>query len=306
MVVDPHQFGEDRAEIRATRRERHAEQLLDGVVPGDLIGDRRDVIHPVDDRHVLIEIEVLAQLLETAVQVADVGDRIDDRFAVERQHEPQRRVRRRMLRTEIEGPQIFLFRRLGVTQIGKLQRHVCLETSSRMTTVGVIRSSTLGSRDHGEVMPFTAASQGIVLAQRKRGELLRHEDAFQVRMAGEADAEHVEHFPLQPIGPLPERNRRRESRIGVVDVRADIDPLTARRVDEHVQHAESVPRVGVFEQVGRRQFGEQIETAFALEEGERLENRCGGNVEANVITEAARLDVGRSETFFQSLFCGAH
>src|SRR5689334_757754 len=30
--------------------------------------------------------------------------------------------------------------------------------------------------------------------------LLRQQDAAHVRMSGEFDAEHVEHFPLQPVG----------------------------------------------------------------------------------------------------------
>ena len=106
MIVQPHQLGQNRPQILAPRRQLDAQQLLDRMMPGDLVRQRRDVVHPVDDRHVLIEVEMLAQLLEPAVQIADVRHRIDDPLAVERQHEPQRRVRRRMLRTEIERPQI--------------------------------------------------------------------------------------------------------------------------------------------------------------------------------------------------------
>ena len=74
----PHQLGEDRADVLAARRELDAQQLFDRVMPGDLVGDRRDVIHPIDDGDVLVEVEVFAELLEAAVQIADVGHRLDD------------------------------------------------------------------------------------------------------------------------------------------------------------------------------------------------------------------------------------
>jgi hypothetical protein len=52
--------------------ELDAEQLLDRREPAHLVGDRADVVHPVDDRDVLVEVEVLAELLEPAVQEPDV------------------------------------------------------------------------------------------------------------------------------------------------------------------------------------------------------------------------------------------
>ena len=58
---------------------------------------------------VLIEVEILAELLEAGVQVADVGHRLDDGFAVEGEDEAQGGVRGGVLRTEVEGPQVLLF-----------------------------------------------------------------------------------------------------------------------------------------------------------------------------------------------------
>ena len=78
MIVQPHQLRQDRPQILAPRRQLDAEQLLDRMMPGDLVRHRRNVIHPVDDRHILIEIEVFAELLEPAVQIADMRHRIDD------------------------------------------------------------------------------------------------------------------------------------------------------------------------------------------------------------------------------------
>src|SRR5208283_3579934 len=39
----------------------------------------------------------------------------------------------------------------------------------------------------------------VILAQRVTLPVFRHQNAPQVRMAGEADAEHIEHLALQPI-----------------------------------------------------------------------------------------------------------
>ncbi len=58
---------------------------------------------------------MLAELLEAGVQIADVGKGIDHALAVEHQHDAQRGVRGRVLRTEIERPQVVV--RLG---LGKL------------------------------------------------------------------------------------------------------------------------------------------------------------------------------------------
>ena len=74
------------------------EQLLDRVVPGHLVHRRADVVLAVGDRDVLVEVQVLAELLEPRVQVADVGRRLDDPLAVELQDQAQGRVRGGVLR----------------------------------------------------------------------------------------------------------------------------------------------------------------------------------------------------------------
>ena len=122
--MNAHQLGEDGADVLAARRQLDAQQLLDGVVPGDLVGDRRDVVHPVDDGDVLVEVEVLAELLEAAVQVADVRHGLDDGLAVEGEDEAQRGVRGRVLRPEVERPEVFLVGALRRGDgVGQFQRH---------------------------------------------------------------------------------------------------------------------------------------------------------------------------------------
>src|SRR5262249_30053151 len=102
VVADPGQLGDDRPDVLAPRGQLDPHELLDRVVPGDLVADRGNVIHPIDDRHVLVVIEVLPELLDPGVQVADVRDRLDDRLAVEGEDEAQGSVRGRVLRAEVE------------------------------------------------------------------------------------------------------------------------------------------------------------------------------------------------------------
>ncbi len=51
---------------------------------------------------------MLANFFEARVQIADIGQSIDHPFAIELQHQPQRGVRSRMLRSEIQSPQEIL------------------------------------------------------------------------------------------------------------------------------------------------------------------------------------------------------
>ncbi len=98
------------AKMRAhpARAPRHLEleQLLERHVQRLLVGHRRDVVVLVDDRGDLHVRELLAELLDRAVQVADVRRRLDDDLAVEEQVHPEHAVRRRVLRPEVQQHQL--------------------------------------------------------------------------------------------------------------------------------------------------------------------------------------------------------
>ena len=108
VVADPCQLGDDRADRPAAGGELDAEQFLHGVVPGHVVGHRGDVVHAIGDGHVLVVREVLPDLLEPGVQIAHFGHRVDDPLAVELEHEPKRRVRGRVLGSEVERPEVVL------------------------------------------------------------------------------------------------------------------------------------------------------------------------------------------------------
>src|SRR5207247_5278772 len=80
-----------------------------------------------------------------------------------------------------------------------------------------IRGSAFRAGDDREVMAFAASAQRIVLAQRKTRELVRHQDAAQVRVSLEDNAVHVVDFTLEPVPRLPELERRRQTGVGFID-----------------------------------------------------------------------------------------
>ena len=82
-------------------------------MPGHVVGHRRDVIHPVGDRDVLVVVQALADFFKARVQVADVRHGVDDAFAVELEHDPQRGVRGGVLGAEIQRPDVVLGLRRG-------------------------------------------------------------------------------------------------------------------------------------------------------------------------------------------------
>ncbi len=106
MILDSGEFGADGADGLAARGQLEAEQPLHGRVPGDVVGNGRDVVHAVGDDHVLVVIQVLAELLEPAVQIADVRRAGDDAFAVELEDEVERGVGGGVLWAEVEGPEV--------------------------------------------------------------------------------------------------------------------------------------------------------------------------------------------------------
>src|SRR5262245_10411671 len=118
---------------------------------------------------------MFAKLFKTAMQIADMRHCIDDAFTIERQNDAQRRVRRRMLRTEVERPQVLALVSVGWQRVGEREGH----------SEGLNSELTFGARNHRKIMPLTAAAQRIIFAKRERREFFGHQYPAQVRMARE-------------------------------------------------------------------------------------------------------------------------
>src|SRR5262245_35124186 len=108
-------------------------------------------------------------------------------------------------------------------------------------------SPSMNSRTVGSAMSDPRADEGlatldrVVLAQGMPDELLVHEEAPRIRMAGEAHAEHVPHLALEPVRDGPEGHRGGHD--GVVLVEADLDAQTVVVADrvEVIHHLEPRP-----------------------------------------------------------------
>src|ERR1700736_6580407 len=87
----------------AAARHFNTEQLFRGETERVLLIHRRDIVEPVEIGDRLQVGLMLDQLFGAAVQEADVGIDAGDDLAVELQHEAQHAVRRRVLRSKIDG-----------------------------------------------------------------------------------------------------------------------------------------------------------------------------------------------------------
>ncbi len=74
---------------------------------------RVQVVLAIGPRDDLVVLAVLADLLEPAVQVADVRDAADDRLAIELEHEPEHAMRGRVLRADVDEHVLGVHLRLG-------------------------------------------------------------------------------------------------------------------------------------------------------------------------------------------------
>ena len=108
MVANPCQLRDNHAQVLAAGCQLDPHQRLDRMMPGHVIGHRRNVIHAIGDGHVLVVIQLFTNLLETRMQIPDIGHRVDNPFPIQFEDQPQSRVRGRMLGAKVQGPDIIL------------------------------------------------------------------------------------------------------------------------------------------------------------------------------------------------------
>ena len=205
VVQDAGDLVEHHADVLRAHRHRDAEQALDGHDVGVLVAHHRHVVEPVHVADGLVERLRLGEFLGAAMQQADVRIGLLDDLAVHLEHQAQHAVRGRMLRTEVhrEIADLVHLRYFCVFSAGVVPVVVADDLRhqrARLDRHRLVHHALF----FGVVAHFDVADQREILAERMADETVVGEDAAQVRMAGEQDAEQVERFALEPVGAGPD------------------------------------------------------------------------------------------------------
>src|SRR5581483_4688789 len=102
VASDPLQLREDDADVLRARWRFHVDQGFDRLAVAQPVGDGRNIVHAIDVGREHRVGAAFADLLDTAVQVADHALGAEHLLAVELQDDAQHTVRRRMLRAHVE------------------------------------------------------------------------------------------------------------------------------------------------------------------------------------------------------------
>ena len=102
VAGDAVELGDQHPQVASLLADLVLHQFLDGKRPAEIHVHRGQVVHPVGVRNPLTGREVFADLLRTAVQVADVGLHLRHDLAVGAEHQPQHAVGARVLRPHVD------------------------------------------------------------------------------------------------------------------------------------------------------------------------------------------------------------
>src|SRR5438105_699737 len=123
MVGDAREFGQYGTDVLAPQCDLNTKKSLNSMMPADFIGERRDIVHPIDDGYVLIEVEIFAEFLETGMKKADIGHGLDYCFAVECEDQSKRCMGGRVLWPEVESVEELLIGASNVVRYQLFDRH---------------------------------------------------------------------------------------------------------------------------------------------------------------------------------------
>src|SRR5213593_236003 len=165
--------------------------------------------------------------------------------------------------------------------------------SSRVVRSAILR---LDLRADERLAPI----DGVVLAQRVADKLLVEEEAPQIRMTLEADAEHVPHLSLEPVGDGPESAGGGHPRVVLLHPHLEADAVVVRGRVEMIDDLEARPVLapGELEIVDRRDVHEEVEREFGVipAEGESVEDGLGGHHRRVIAAEVVGLQHTAAET----------
>ena len=127
-----------------------------------------------------------AHLFSATVVVADVRYAVDDFFAIKLQHNTERTVGRRVVRTEVEEHEVLIF---GATLHAPIFRF----EGQRFHFQILFGFSQLKRIKFGR-------TRRVVFTQRMTFPGMRHQQTRQVRVTFDIDAKHFPGFTLIPVG----------------------------------------------------------------------------------------------------------
>ena len=189
------------------------EQRLDRGAVGHRVRVVGEVVHPLDERDRLPVLLVLAALLDAGVDVAD--DRLDVAhvLALELAQQPQHPVRGGVVRAEVDREQL-----LSSSSRCPIGRSIVLDRSTpRARGTGRRARSGGSSLIPARELVLVEGEQDRLAADREVAPLrmadvvLGHEDAAQVGVAVELDAEEVVDLALVEVGGGEEVDDGRQS-----------------------------------------------------------------------------------------------
>ena len=166
----------------------------------------------------------LPDFLRSPVVVADVRVDVDDLLTLQLEDQTQDAVGPGVVGAEVEDHRLV----------------VPLQAPALEEVAAV--AGNHGGRRLGGVGGHLGAAEGMVLAQGVALPGIGHEDAAQVGVAGEADAEHVVDLPLVPVGGRPDAGDR--GRLRFLFAQGDLYPEVAGILEGQkvVDEGEVVPR----------------------------------------------------------------
>ena len=107
------ELGQNGTDIPGPPRHLHFHQFLDRLAIAEVVGGRRDVIHSIGQQNDLRPVPILAELLDTAMDVAHDDVDILHPLTVEPQHQTQHSMRTGMLRAHVEHELVGIEHRRG-------------------------------------------------------------------------------------------------------------------------------------------------------------------------------------------------
>ena len=246
------EFTDHHADYLSTLRNFDSGQLLHGKHIRQIVHRTAQIIDPVRIRDVSVPGLSFAHLFRASMVITDVGQRINNLFAIQLQGNTKCAMYAGMIGSHIQEHEIAVFTVPPHTPIFGHETQGILFDFLKFV---------------GKAKRLHFRSAGImVLAQRMSLPGRRHDDALEMRMAFKDDAEHIPYFALVPIGRGPNITDSREGKAGFDQRNFETNILVAAKREQMIDN-------------GKVAFGKAMPVgALALIDGRQVEQQCIGGI----------------------------